>query len=419
MTVSRKDLQDLLTKRKTLREESRTMLDAAIKTGEVINADDEARYNKMTDDIDGFTDLIAKQEDERTRERQIAEERAIDPEKHGDSRDDAQTTEEVRTAHIEAAARDFLRGGLGAVSQEHAEEFRALQAGSDTEGGYLVMPEEFKNQLIKFVDNAVHVRGLATVHRVAKATSLGAPSLDTDVSDADWTVELETGSEDSDMAFGKRVLHPHPVAKRIKISNQLIRQSVMPVERLVLDRLGYKNAVTQEKAFLTGNGSQQPLGVFTANAQGISTSRDVSTDNTTTAITFDGLKNTKYSLKGAYQNAAGTSWMFHRDAVKMIAKLKDGSGRYLWEDSVKIGDPDILLGIRALQSEYAPNTFTTGLYVGMLGDWSNYWIADAMDLQIQRLAELYAETNQIGFISRASVDGMPVLEEAFARVTLA
>ena len=419
MTVSRKDLQDLLTKRKTLREESRTMLDAAIKTGEVMNAEDEARYNKMTDDIDGFTDLIAKQEDERTRERQIAEERAIDPEKHGDPRDDAQTTEEVRTAHIEAAARDFLRGGLGAVSQEHAEEFRALQAGSDTEGGYLVMPEEFKNQLIKFVDNAVHVRGLATVHRVAKATSLGAPSLDTDVSDADWTVELETGSEDSDMAFGKRVLHPHPLAKRIKISNQLIRQSVMPVERLVLDRLGYKNAVTQEKAFLTGNGSQQPLGVFTASAQGISTSRDVSTDNTTTAITFDGLKNTKYSLKGAYQNAAGTSWMFHRDAVKMIAKLKDGSGRYLWEDSVKIGDPDILLGIRALQSEYAPNTFTTGLYVGMLGDWSNYWIADAMDLQIQRLAELYAEANQIGFISRASVDGMPVLEEAFARVTLA
>ena len=419
MTVSLKDLQAVLTSRKELREESRKMIDTAMAEGKPMSKEDEVRFDKMSEDIDGYTTLIAQQENERERERKIAEERAIAPVKHDDSRDDAQTTAEVRTAHIEAAAREFLRGGANAISAEHADEFRALQAGSDTEGGYLVMPEEFKNQLIKFVDDAVHIRGLSTVHRVEKAVSLGAPSLDTDVSDSDWTTELATGSEDSDMAFGKRALHPHPLAKRIKISNQLIRQSVMPIEQLVIARLGYKNAVTQEKAFLTGSGASQPLGVFTADAQGISTGRDVSTDNTTSAMTFDGLKNAKYTLKGQYQNSPNTKWMFHRDGVKQIAKLKDGNGRYLWEDSVKIGDPDILLGIPALQSEFAPNTFTTGLYVGILGDWSMYWIADAMDLQIQRLAELYAETNQIGFISRSSVDAMPVLEEAFVRVTLA
>jgi HK97 family phage major capsid protein len=69
-------------------------------------------------------------------------------------------------------------------------------------------------------------------------------------------------------------------------------------------------------------------------------------------------------------------------------------------------------------SEYAPSTMTSALYVGILGDFSQYWIADALDMQIQRLVELYAETNQTGFIGRMESDGMPVLEEAFVRVKL-
>ena len=55
----------------------------------------------------------------------------------------------------------------------------------------------------------------------------------------------------------------------------------------------------------------------------------------------------------------------------------------------------------------------------MLGDFSNYWIVDGMEMEMSVLTELYALSNQIGYISRLSTDGMPVLEEAFARVTLA
>ena len=36
--------------------------------------------------------------------------------------------------------------------------------------------------------------------------------------------------------------------------------------------------------------------------------------------------------------------------------------------------------------------------------------------EIQRLNELYAGTNQIGFIGRLHADGAPVLSQAFARV---
>jgi HK97 family phage major capsid protein len=83
------------------------------------------------------------------------------------------------------------------------------------------------------------------------------------------------------------------------------------------------------------------------------------------------------------------------------------------------GEPPILLGLPFFMSEYAPNTFTTGLYVGILGDFSNFWIVDALTMIFQRLVELFAATNQVGFIGRRELDGMPVLSEAFVRVTLA
>lgn len=218
------------------------------------------------------------------------------------------------------------------------------------------------------------------------------------------------------MRFGRRPLHPHALAKRIRISRKLLRQ-VPSVEALVNQRLAYKFGVSMEKGYLTGNGTTQPLGVFTASNDGIPTSRDVSTGNTSTAPTFDGLIEAKYALKQQYWQAA--RWLMHRDVVKVIARIKDQEGQFIWRESVRAGEPDRILNLPVFMSEYAPSTMTTGLYVGIVGDFSNYWIADAMNMEIQRLVELYAETNQIGLIGRLETDGMPVLAEAFVRVKLA
>jgi predicted phage gp36 major capsid-like protein len=165
-------------------------------------------------------------------------------------------------------------------------------------------------------------------------------------------------------------------------------------------------------------GAGRPLGVFVASNDGVDTSRDT-TASATTSFVADDLQNVKYALKPQYRANSATAWMFHRDGVKMAAKLKDGEGRYMLQLGLAVDVPDTLLGFPFMESEYSPSTFTTGLYVGMLADWSWYWIADALDMQVQRLVELYAETNQDGFIARYEGDGMPVLPEAFSRLKLA
>lgn len=317
------------------------------------------------------------------------------------------------TPEYRRAFRSYLVNGPVGVG---AEESRALQVDQDDIGGYLVTPVQMVDRMIMAMDNLVYMRQWATTFAVPNAESLGVVSLDTDPADPTWTHEIAIGSEDSSMRVGMRELTPHPLAKYIKISRKLLRK-VPSVEQLVMDRLAYKFAVVMENNYLNGNGVSKPLGVFVASAAGINTDRDVSTGNTTTEIGADNLRHVKYALKQQYR--ARARWLFHRDGVAKISVLKDGAGQYLWQPGLRAGDPDTILNLPVAESEYAPNTFTTGLYVGILGDFSHYWIADALDLEMQRLIELFAATNQVGIIGRMESDGQPVLGEAFARVKLA
>lgn len=314
------------------------------------------------------------------------------------------------------------KGGLVHFSPS---EQRALQMDQDSIGGTWVASTEFVNRLVKFVDDFLWIRGLATVLPISGAHAIEVPSLEADPADATNTAETATGSADTTMATGRRMLTPRPMGERLLISRTFVRNAAMSVVDFTAERLAYKFAVTEEKDFLTGTGAGESLGVFTASSNGISTNQDVSTGNTTTAITADGLIEAFYALKQQYQNSPSLRWIFSRTALKNIRKLKDGSGDYLWQKglSQNRGGPGQMasgeiLGVPALSSEYAPSTFTSGLYVGILGDFRHYWIAEALTFELQRLDELYAASNQIGLIGRKELDGMPVLEEAFVRVTL-
>jgi HK97 family phage major capsid protein len=410
-----KDLNELRRKRGSLIEQGRALLDKAEKEKRELTAEESQQWDAMEKDQEKLRVEVEREE----RQQKLDKERETVPEPtplhNPEERGNGNEVKPRATEVYNKAYRSYLANGLRNIT---AEELRALQSDSDTAGGFVTTPQQLANGLIKAVDDIVFVRQFATKFTVEKAESVGAPVLDSDPADADWTSEIKTGSEDSDMDFAKRELRPHPVAKRIKVANKLIRVSVLNIDALVRDRLAYKFGITHEKGFMTGNGAERPLGLFTASAQGISTGRDVSTGNTTTAIQADNLIEVKYTLKPQYQMRPGTRWIFHRDALKQIRKLKDGNGQYLWQAGLTADKPDTILEVPFLASEYAPNTFTTGLYVGLLGDLSFYWIVDALDMQIQVLDQLYAETAQTGYIGRMESDGAPVLEEAFVRVKL-
>lgn len=306
----------------------------------------------------------------------------------------------------------------------NSAEIKSLRGDSDAEGGFLKAPQEVAAQYVKFIDDLVFVRQFATVYPLDKAESLGVPTIESDMSDPDWTSEILSGSEDTGLKPGKRELKPLPLAKRIKVTRTLMRQSVVNLEMLVQERLSYKFAIAQEKAFLTGTGANQPLGMFTASNNGISTGRDVAAASSTVLVGDDFI-NAKMNLKAGYWNRPSTRWLLARPIVSTARKLKDTTNNYIWAPGLGPGGgltgglPETLVEVPFCVTEYAPSTQTTGLYVGLIGDLSYYWIAEALQLEVQVVQELYAETNQIGFIGRMELDGLPVYEEAFSRLKMA
>jgi len=308
----------------------------------------------------------------------------------------------------------YLTRGLIGLDERAKQYFeqRALMIDSDISGGFLVAPQQFMAQVIVKQDNLVFVRRYATKLVMESAQSIGCPSLETDVSAADWTSEIRTGSEDTSMSLGKREMHPYPLAKRIKVSKPLARRS--QAKNLVVDRLGFQTAAAQENGFLNGNGVNRPLGLLVDSDFGITSSRDTTT-SVVAGLKADDLIDVKYALKGQYRR--NCRWIVSRDFVKRCRKLKDGEGQYLWKAGLSADRPDTLLDLPFDESEYFDD-WATGTYQGILGDMSFYWIADALSAEIQVLTELYAETNQNGYIIRSECDGMPVIEEAFQRIKI-
>lgn len=402
-----KKIEELREKRAKGIADARVFAERADTEKRDMSADENASFDKAHKDAVELKRQIDQLETQLSAERAEGQ-RATAPAIPG-----TQETGETRsTKEYRESFERFLRVGPSALNETEA---RAMQADSDTGGGYLIAPLQMVNELLKTVDDATVIRQVARKFTLNKAKSLGVPTMTTKMDDADWTSELATGSE-SAVAFGGRELTPHPLAKLAKISNTLIRNSGMSIEGIVNAELARLFGSAEEKAYMTGDGNKKPLGLFTASDNGIGTARDVSTGNTATAVTFDGFKSAKGTLKQQYRRNA--QWLMHRDLVTATSKLKDGNGQYIWQASVVAGDPDKLLNLPILESEYAPNTYTAGLYAAIVGDFSYYWIVDALDMAVQRLVELYALSNQIGFLGRRELDAAPVMAEAFVRVKM-
>lgn len=390
---------DMLQTRATLTESIRALMNKY--DGKEMSAEDKAILAKQEADFDALDAKILAEQKQLDRERRIGEKPPEAP--AGDT----------KTAEMRTAFNAYLSQG----TQQAAQVYAALQQDNPTQAGYLVAPEKFMTELIKDLEDTTFMRQRARVLPPLKnAQSLGFPTRTAGMGAWAWGTELSDPTDDTTLAYGKREFKPNPGMSGIKVSKTLIR-NMAQVDTYVRQEIAAEVAKNLETAYMLGHGAGQPLGLFVASADGINTDRDVSTGNTATEIKFDGLIEAQEKVKTQYQ--VGCEWVFHGDAVKQLRKLKNSDGQYIWQGSVQLGQPDLLLSKPVNRSEYAPHTFTTGLYVGLYGNLKNYWIVDSLALEVQVLMELYARTNQIYYISRIETDGAPVVSAAFARVKLA
>ena len=183
----------------------------------------------------------------------------------------------------------------------------------------------------------------------------------------------------------------------IKVSDELLNDSAFNIESYIAKEFARRIGTKEEEAFFVGDGSGKPTGIFNATG-GAETGVTVATAN----ITFDDIMDLFYSLRAPYRNNA--TWILNDSTVKAIRKLKDANGNYLWQPSIKDGEPDKILNRPYRTSIYAPE-LAVGKRAIAFGDFSYYWIADRQGRRFKRLNELYAPTSHPGFLASDRIDG--------------
>jgi len=116
---------------------------------------------------------------------------------------------------------------------------------------------------------------------------------------ASW-IDEEASYPESDDSFGQVTIGAHKLATMIKISEELLNDSVFDMPAYIAKEFARRIGAAEEEAFFTGNGTGKPLGVLAATG-GAGTG---ATTASATDVSFDELIDLYYSLKEPYRNNA-------------------------------------------------------------------------------------------------------------------
>ena len=349
-----------------------------------LTAEDDTTYNRMMDDIDGLGKEIQRMERQEAMDKQMANPVTTPiTGKPGQGID-------TKTGR---ASDDYHKAWLDAVRSKFTRVSNVLQEGVDADGGYLV-PDEWDSRLIDKLNEENIFRSLAT-----KITTSGEHKINIAATKpaAAWIEEggaLSFGTA----TFSQILLDAHKLHVAIKITEELLYDNAYNLEGYLLDQFGKALGNAEEDAFLNGDGTGKPVGIFDATGGG-----DV-TQTLTAAIKGDDMLDLIYALKRPYRKTA--SFILNDKVLLSLRKLKDTNGAYIWQPSYQAGEPDRILSYPVYTSGYAPEKGIA------FGDFSYYNIGDRGTRSIAELRELFAGNGMIAYVAKERVDGKLVLPEA-------
>ena len=387
---------ELRNKRNTLWEQTKNFLEQHRGENGLVASDAVEQYNKMAQEVKDLGAEIERLEQQAQIDAQLAAPTSTSV--HGSPRVSVPRDKDVRptaTAEYSDAFWNMIRarGSFGEI-------VNALSIGEDSEGGYTV-PDEFEKRLVQALEDNNLFRGLATVIRTSSGTRKIPVAQDN--GEASWIDEGEEIPE-SDTTFSQTMLSAYKLGTMIKISNELLNDSAFDLATYIAQRFGVRMGNAEERAFITGDGVGKPLGLLDdACAQVGVTAAAVD------KVTFDEIFKLYYSLRAPYRKKA--QFLCNESMVLQLMTLKDNNGNYIWKPGLDIGKPDTLLNRPLRTSSFMPG-LSAGNKAMTFGDYSYYWIADRKNRTFRRLNELYARTDQVGFMTTQRVDGKLILPEA-------
>lgn len=326
----------------------------------------------------------------------------------------------VQKAGYAGAFEGYLRKGFSDLGPQ---DRKTLTEGTDTAGGFLV-PADYHTELIKKIATMATIRGLARVVQTSRDVAQW-PRIVYTTDDKytsgvrlTWTGEIPSSStvhRVTEPVFGLIDIPVHTAMASMPISNNLIEDSAFDVAGVSSDLLAEAFALGENDAFINGSGVGRPMGFLTqVGVANVGPAASVSGANnaiTTSGDAHSGLRliDLYYTLPAQYRKRA--TWLMNSTGAKAVDNLVDAQDRpivhALTQASLENGEITTIKGRPVMIDEFMPD-ISTDAYPIAFGDFKGYIVLDRVGFSVQRLTELYAETNITLLLARKRVGGQLV-----------
>jgi HK97 family phage major capsid protein/HK97 family phage prohead protease len=265
-------------------------------------------------------------------------------------------------------------------------ELKAMSAGSDPDGGYLV-PDELDSEIGRRLSELSPIRSIATVRQVSGAV-LKKPFALNGMATG-WVGETDDRPQTAapqlaELQFPTMELYAMPAA-----TASLIEDSAVDIEGWIASEVEAAFAEQEGAAFVAGDGANKPRGFldYPSVADSGWSWGNLGFVATGAAGAFgtdpsDRLVELIYALKAGHRQNG--RFVMNRKTQALIRKFKDADGNYLWMPPAGAGQAASLMGFPVVEAEDMPDVAANALALAF-GDFRRgYLVVDRTGVRILR-----------------------------------
>ncbi len=284
-----------------------------------------------------------------------------------------------------AAFDSYMRRGESTGLRQLEE--KALSAGTDANGGYLV-PDEIEAGVMRALREGSPIRAISGIRQVSSNT-YKKPFAITGAATG-WVAETATRNQTTtptlyELAFPTMELYAMPAA-----TPTLLEDAAVNIDEWVAEEVRTAFAEQENLAFVSGDGNNMPRGFLDYDkvAEASWAWEKIGYLITGESAAFptddpaDLLIDLVYTLKSSYRSNA--HWVMNRSTQAEIRKIKDGDGNYIWRPGDQVGEKPTLMGYPVAETEDMPSIGADSHSVAF-GDFGRgYLVVDRLGIRILR-----------------------------------
>lgn len=386
-------------RRRNVWEQAKAIAETAANENRALSAEEQGSWESMNEELDNLDKRIKGFLDQ--------EKRSQDADKAFDAiAGKRPESGQMPQSKSDQELRSFLKGEAGAsryfdVRPAGPVNYRTLSTLTSGAGGALA-PTDFYDQLIAHL---IEVSGVMqagpTVLNTAGGENLQIPKT-TGHSTAASAAQAGTLSV-SDPTFGLATLSSFKYGVLLQVARELIDDSGVDLIGYLAMQAGRAIGNKFGSDLVTGTGTSQPTGFMTSATVGVT--------GTTTGVsgtpTYSNLVDLEYSVIAPYRQSRSCYWMARDATIGGFRKILDGQNRPIWEPSMVLGSPDLLLGKPLVADPFMP-AVAVGAQPVAFGDFSQFFVRMVGPVRFERSDDFLFGSDLVAFRAVLRGDGVLV-----------